>query len=233
MKWLYNLLDDFIGLLFPRTCPGCGTTLVRNENIICTECLFSIPVNNFHTETDNPVARLFWGRCVVEKAASYSEFTRNSRVRSMIHNLKYRGITEVGPEMGRMYGYTLKSSGFTEGIDIVIAVPLHRLKQRKRGYNQSLLIAQGISEATGIPLRQDILFRSMKSNTQTRKSRFERWTNVDGIFAVSGAAAIAGKHILLVDDVITTGSTIEACVNELRKTDGVKVSVVSLAYAVM
>lgn len=151
----------------------------------------------------------------------------------MIHNLKYRGKTEVGTEMGRMYGYTLKSSGFTDGVDMVMAVPLHRSRQRKRGYNQSAVIAKGISEVTGIPITPDVLVRSHKSNTQTRKSRFDRWKNVDGIFIVSDTGQIKGKHILLVDDVITTGSTIEACVNELKKTEGVRVSVVSLAYAVM
>lgn len=233
MKWLHDLFEDFISLLFPRLCPGCGNHLVRNENIFCLTCLYSIPVNNFHNEPDNPVAKLFWGRCIIEKAASFSEFTKDSRMRSIMHNLKYKGRSEVGHELGRMYGFTLKTSGFTNDIDMIMAVPLHASRQRKRGYNQSQLIASGISEMTGIPARYDVLVRLVKSKTQTRKSRFDRWMNVEGIFKVVKPGEIEGRHILLVDDVITTGSTVEACVNELKKAEGVKVSVVSMAYAVM
>lgn len=233
MKWLLDLSDDFISLLFPRLCAGCGNHLVRNEKFLCLTCLYSIPVNNFHNEPDNPVAKLFWGRCIIEKAASFSEFTRDSRMRAVMHNLKYKGRSDIGPEIGRMYGLILKSSGFTSDIDMIIAVPLHASRQRKRGYNQSQLIAAGIADTTGIPVRHDILVRLIKSKTQTRKSRFERWINVEGIFKVLKPGEIEGRHILLVDDVITTGSTIEACVNELKKEAGVRVSVVSMAYAVM
>lgn len=231
MKWLYDILDDFSGLLFPRICFGCGTHLMRNESVICTECLFSIPGNNFHNEADNPVARLFWGRCMVEKATAFSSFSRGSRIRSLIHNLKYRGITEIGTEIGRVYGHTLHTSGFTRGIDMIIPVPLHASRLRRRGYNQSELIAGGISLATGLPLALKILTRSSGSATQTKKSRYDRWANVEGIFTVTDNESLKGKHILLVDDVITTGSTIEACVNELVKAEGVKVSVAAIAYA--
>lgn len=233
MKWISDLLDDFSGLLFPRICYGCGSSLLRNERIICTECHFVIPKTNFHNEPDNPVEKLFWGRCRIERAAAYSYYNRGSRIRNLIHNLKYRGITEIGHELGMIYGQSLKSSGFMSGISFIMPVPLHPSRERSRGFNQSLLICQGLSDATSIPVLNDVLIRSEVSATQTKRSRFERWENVEGIFTVKNSSLISGRHILLIDDVITTGSTIEACVNEISKIGGVKISVAAVAVAVM
>jgi ComF family protein len=205
---------------------------MRNENLICTECYVVIPRTGYHTEEDNPVARLFWGRCLIEKAAAFSFYNKGSRIRSLIHNLKYKGVEEIGFELGRIYGLTLKSSGFTNDIDLILPVPLHESKKRIRGFNQSEIISWGISEVTGVPVDVSSLSRITVSETQTKRSRYERWINVEGIFCVSDQEGIKGKHVLLVDDVITTGSTIESCANELLKVEGVKVSVVALAYAV-
>jgi ComF family protein len=232
MSYIYDLWDDFISLLFPRLCYGCGNHLMRNENLICTECYVVIPRTGYHTFEDNPVARLFWGRCLIEKAAAFSFYNKGSRIRSLIHNLKYKGVEEIGFELGRIYGLTLKSSGFTNDIDLILPVPLHKLKKRIRGFNQSEIISKGISEATGLPVDVLSLSRINVSETQTKRSRYERWINVEGIFCVPDPKDIKGKHVLLVDDVITTGSTIESCANELLKVEGVKVSVVALAYAV-
>jgi ComF family protein len=233
MNYFYNFWDDFISLLFPRLCYACGNHLVRNENIICTECYVVIPRTGYHSEKENPVAQLFWGRCLLEKAAAFSYYNKGSRIRKLIHNLKYKGIKEIGFELGRIYGLTLKSSGFTDDIDLIIPVPLHPSKKRKRGFNQSEIISDGIADATGLPLNVTSLVRATSSETQTKRSRYERWINVEGIFKVTDAGPLKGKHILLVDDVITTGSTIESCANELFKTEGVKVSVVALAFAVI
>jgi ComF family protein len=233
MKFLYDIWDDFIGLLFPRICYGCGNHLLRNESLICTECFVMIPRTDYHSQNSNPVAQLFWGRCKIEKAAAFSYYNRGSRIRSFIHHLKYNGITEIGPELGKIYGASLKSSGFTDDIDIIIPVPLHPSKERARGFNQSELISKGVAEATGISVETGIIVRIEKSQTQTRRSRYERWTNVEGIFGISNPEKLEDRHILLVDDVITTGSTIESCTNELLKIKGVKVSVIALAYAVM
>ena len=233
MSYIYDLWDDFISLLFPRLCYGCGNHLMRNENLICTECYVVIPRTGYHMEEENPVARLLWGRCIIEKAAAFSFYNKGSRIRSLIHNLKYKGIKEIGFELGRIYGLSLKSSGFTSDIDLIIPVPLHQSKKRIRGFNQSELISKGISEATGLPVDVLSLSRIAVSETQTKRSRYERWINVEGIFSVSVPDGLKGKHILLVDDVITTGSTIESCANELLKIEGVKVSVVALAYAVI
>ena len=233
MNYLYDLWDDFISLLFPRLCYACGNHLLRNESLICTGCYVIIPRANYHLDIENPVAQLFWGRCLIERAAAFSFYSKGSRIRNLIHNLKYKGIKEVGYELGRIYGQSLKSSGFTSGIDLIIPVPLLISKKRQRGFNQSESISNGIAEATGLPVNTDSLARIRISATQTNRSRYERWTNVEGIFSILEADALRGRHILLVDDVITTGSTIESCANELLKVEGVKVSVVALAFAVV
>ena len=233
MNWLYDLWDDFISLLFPRLCYACGNQLIRNESLICTECFVVIPRTNYHFVEDNPVAQLFWGRCLIEKAAAFSYYNKGSRIRKLIHNLKYKGIREIGYELGRIYGLSLKESGFTNDIDMIIPVPLHPMKERIRGFNQSETISMGIADVTRLPVDIKSLARILVSATQTKRSRYERWTNVEGIFQVIDSATIMGKHVLLVDDVITTGSTIESCTNELLKVEGVKVSVVALAFAVV
>jgi ComF family protein len=232
MNFLYDLWDDLISLLFPRICYGCGNHLLRNEDIICTDCYISIPRTNFHKVRDNPVAQLFWGRCLIEKAAAFSFYTRGSRIRKLLHNLKYNGIKEIGPEMGRIYAHSLRDSGFFVDIDMIVPVPLHPSKQRKRGFNQSEYISSGISEVAGLPVDLKSLRRISASDTQTKRSRYERWMNVEGIFEVSDQEVFRGKHVLLVDDVITTGSTIESCAMELLKIEDCKVSVVALAVSV-
>ena len=233
MNWLYDLWDDFFSLLFPRLCYACGNQLMRNESLICTECFVVIPRTNYHFIEDNPVAQLFWGRCLIEKAAAFSYYNKGSRIRKLIHNLKYNGIREIGYDLGRLYGLSLKTSGFINDIDIIIPVPLHPVKKRIRGFNQSETISMGIADATHLPVDLKSLARVLVSATQTKRSRYERWTNVEGIFQVIDSKSIMGKHILLVDDVITTGSTIESCTNELLKIEGVKVSAVALAFAVV
>jgi ComF family protein len=233
MDYIYDFWDDFISLLFPRLCYACGNHLMRNESLICTECYVAIPRTNYHCIHDNPVEQLFWGRCMIEKAAAFSYYNKGSRIRKLIHNLKYKGIKEVGFELGRIYGLSLKASGFTDDIDLVVPVPLHPAKKRQRGFNQSEIISLGIADATGLSIDFDTLLRKVVSATQTKRSRYERWTNVEGIFQIAEARSIAGKHILLVDDVITTGSTIESCTIELLKLERVKVSVVALAFAVV
>lgn len=233
MNFLYHLLDDFLSLLFPRLCQACGNHLLRNENLICIECYISIPKTNYHLTNDNPVEQLFWGRCMIEKAAAFSFYNRGSRIRKLIHNLKYKGIREIGYEMGKIYAMALKTSGFTEDIDIIVPVPLHPLKKRMRGFNQSEDISKGVADITGLPLEVKSLKRIAVSDTQTKRTRYDRWMNVEGIFEITDHNIFKGKHVLLVDDVITTGSTIESCANELLKIENVKVSVIALAAVVL
>jgi ComF family protein len=232
MSYISDLWDDVLSLLFPRLCYGCGNHLMRNEKLICTECYILIPRTNYHLEADNPVEQLFWGRCRIEKAAAFSFYNRDSRIRRLIHNLKYKGVRDIGSELGRIYGLALSKSKFLEGVDLIIPVPLHPSKKRIRGFNQAEIISDGISEAAGIPVDFKTLERITLTGTQTKKSRYERWINVEGIFNISDKSVLNGKHILLVDDVITNGSTIESCTNELLKCEGVRVSVAALAVAV-
>lgn len=198
---------------------------------MCTECLLSMARTDFHLRRDNMLEQAFWGRCPVERAAAFSVYNRGSRIRKLMHALKYDGRKEIGKMLGELYGSTLAESGFMEGIDMIVPVPLSAERERKRGYNQSELIAQGLSASSRVPVRKDILQRTGKSESQIRRGRYERWENVEGMFAVRKPSEIIGKHILVADDVITTGSTIEACVIALHQAGEVKVSVVAMAAA--
>lgn len=227
-----RFIDDLVSLFYPRTCMSCGNTLFRHEETICTFCLFHLPKTHFHKEADNPVSRIFWGRVNLVSAAAFYNFGKGGKVQHLIHQLKYKNHPEVGVYIGKLYGIELQESSFFNGIDLVIPVPLHPLRQRKRGYNQSEQFAIGL--CTSMPARLDVhaLYRTFASETQTRKSRFSRWENVKEIFAIRDEENLQGKHILLVDDVITTGATIEACAAMLLKVPGVKVSVAAIACTI-
>lgn len=223
--------DDFLSLFFPRLCLACSAHLVRGEKVLCTGCLLSMAKTDFHLKRNNTLEQAFWGRCLVERAAAFSVYNRGSRIRKLIHALKYKGRTETGNTLGELYGNILKESGFMVDIDFIVPVPLHPARQRERGYNQSDYIAYGLSEATGVSVKKNIIRRSDQTGSQTKRDRYERWENVKSLFVVPDPEAITGKHILVVDDVITTGSTMEACVNALHEAGEVKVSLVALAAA--
>jgi ComF family protein len=226
-----GLVKDFFQLFFPNNCISCQSQLVRNEEIICTNCLYHLPRTNFHLREDNPVAKTFWGRVPLERATAYYYFGKGSKFRKLIHKLKYNGHREIGIFLGKHFAGELAKTGFLEDIQVIVPVPLHPAKERKRGYNQSFYIALGMSQASGIPLNTKTLLRVAESETQTRKGRFERWKNVGEIFSVKHHQTFENHHILLVDDVITTGATMEACTHTLLSIPGTRVSVAALAYA--
>lgn len=234
-RWnnIFRIADDFLSLLFPRLCQVCGEPLVRNEKIICTSCMIDIPLTNFHRIRDNRLEKSFYGRCYIEKAAAWAFYRQGGKAQKLVHRLKYGGVKPIGPFLGSLYGNILKESEFREGLECIVTVPLHRSKERKRGFNQSDLIAEGMASALGIPFYGNVLKRIQASESQTNKHRYDRWENVEGIFIVNKEDHIEGKHILLVDDVITTGSTMEACATELLKTRNVRVSVAAIATAVL
>jgi len=223
--------DDFLSLFFPRLCLACSVHLVRGEKVLCTECLLSMARTDFHLRRDNPLEQAFWGRCMIERAAAFSVYNRGSRIRKLIYALKYSGRKEIGKMLGELYGTILSESGFMHDIDIIVPVPLHPARQRKRGYNQSEYIAYGLSEATKVAVKNNIIRRIEQTDSQTKRGRYERWENVKGLFFVPEPQEIRGKHILVVDDVITTGSTMEACINALHEAGDIKVSIVALAAA--
>ena len=224
------MINDFFNLIFPKICFACNGVLLKHEKTICTSCQYSLPKTNYHLDKENPLTRVFWGRVDVQNASAYYFFKKKGRVQNLLHQLKYKGAKEVGERIGELYGFDLLKSSWIESIDCIIPVPLNPKKLRKRGYNQSEYFAKGLSKSTKKDLETTILYRNKHSDTQTKKSRFNRWENVSEIFSVNNSEQIVGKHILLVDDVVTTGATIEACVNALLKVD-CKVSIVTIASA--
>jgi ComF family protein len=222
-----NLLE----LLFPTLCVTCGNRLVTQEKFLCIDCWDDLPVTNFHFNTENKVAQLFWGRAKIENATSFFAYNKGSNYQHLIHFIKYKGLKELGFETGRRFGIELSASPEFNSIDFVVPVPLHPKKQKQRGYNQSEWIARGISKSMKKTVSVNNLQRKLHTSTQTRKNRYERWENVDNIFEVVRPGEFAGKHILLIDDVVTTGSTLESCAVQLLQIKDVKVSIATLAYA--
>lgn len=228
---MLKLLNDLFSVFFPRLCCACKQPLVGNEKILCTYCYAHLPRTGYHSDFHNPVYQSFWGRAEVEFATSFLFFTQGNAVQKLLHLLKYHGHSEIGTYLGRQFGLELQELPHFREIQMIVPVPLHKKKQRKRGYNQSQMIAEGMAEILPAKVRQDILYRRKYTNTQTRKSRWDRWKNVEDIFEVRRPDDFAGIHFLLVDDVLTTGATLEACVHALKKIPGAKVSVATIAFA--
>lgn len=226
---LKQYLQGFFSIIYPPTCAACGNVLYYNENVLCFKCYIELPRTSFHSDPDNEVARLLWGRIPFKNATSFIYFDKESRYRNILHELKYKGQQQVGLEMGRFFGLELRETLFAKA-DLIIPVPLHISKYRKRGYNQSTLIANGISEVLKIPVRTDLLLRRSNTKTQTHKSRFDRWINVQDTFHIQQTPVLENKYVLLIDDVITTGATMEACANALLSVTGVTLSIASLAF---
>lgn len=223
------MLNDFLSLIFPKVCASCGKSLFKKEESICAYCLYHLPKTNFHLYSDNPVVKLFWGRTTIYSASSLYSFSKGSKVQHLIHQLKYRGKKEIGISLGKYYGNELKNSPLFSSSTIVLPVPLHPKKLKKRGYNQSEMFAQGLSESMSAENPNEVLIRTYASETQTKKSRFARWKNVEEVFKITSPEKITGKHILLVDDVVTTGATLEACANKILEIPDTKVSVATIA----
>lgn len=234
MKFLLGAKDRasaFFGLFFPRCCVVCGKPLAKGEDCICIMCGINLPRTDYHLRKDNPMEQLFWGKLPLERGTSFFFYRKGCDYRHILHQLKYKGEKEIGVVMGRNVAAELLASGFFEGIDLIIPVPLHPKRKKERGYNQSEWFAKGISVATGIPMNTESVVRQEHTETQTRKSVFERWENVDGIFLVNSDETLAGKHVLIVDDVLTTGSTITSCASCLNGIKGLRISVLTLAVA--
>lgn len=224
-------LGDFIDVIYPSACVGCQTPLVGNESNICTFCLFELPKTDYHKIPDNIILKAFSGRCILQKATSYLHFSKGGIVQALLHALKYRGRTEIGELIGGMAGIELYQDGYFDDIDFVVPIPLHPEKLDKRGYNQSEILASAIADNSNLILNTDNLIRVEFTETQTRKSRFARWLNVETVFKVCETELFKNKHILLVDDVVTTGSTVEGCVVQMERIPGIKISLFTLAYA--
>ena len=231
MNLFFKYIHHFIELIYPNNCYACGAALQKGEEIICTKCLYNLPKTHYHkTPEQNPVAELFYGLTSIKYATAYYVFDKGSIYRPLIHHLKYKNAPEIGVGMGKYFGGELNGSAFDE-IDLLVPVPLHPAKKRIRGYNQSDAIVAGMSESTGIEADYKSLIRHVFTETQTKKNLTERRENVKSVFAVKNPEAFKGKHVLIIDDVVTTGSTLVACADEILKIPGTTVSIACLAVA--
>ncbi|MCI7140210.1 phosphoribosyltransferase family protein [Alistipes sp.] len=232
MSILSELFGDLAALLFPRHCAVCGAPLVRGERTVCTLCRTTAPMTGYWREADNPVFRRCWGLIPVERASGFLFFVRGSGWRKLIHSFKYRGAWRTAREMGAWYGRFLAESGLYDDVDLVVPLPLHPFKRCRRGYNQSEYLAEGIARQLGVPVERHAVYRRRNTASQARKALRERAANVEGAFAVRRPERLAGRHVLLVDDVMTTGSTLIACAAEmLRAVPDCRISLAAFAVS--
>jgi len=228
---MLSYLIDFISLFYPRWCKCCKRTLACGEEYICLYCLASLAETDFHTYKDNPLEMVFAGRVAISRAAAYCFFRKGGTIQAIVHELKYNGCKKVGSYLGYLFGLTLREYEDFNSVDVIIPIPLHKKKLKKRGYNQSYYIAKGIAEAMSKQVNATSLIRIIDTATQTKKSRYDRWENVSNIFQITDHEELKDKHILLVDDIVTTGSTIESAAQQLLSISGTKVSIACLGYA--
>jgi ComF family protein len=226
-----NIFHDFLNLFFPDLCTVCNERLSEGEQYICTDCLLLLPKTNFHLQPDNRLEQFLAGRIPFQHIAAYAHYVKGGRIQQIIHELKYNHNPHIGRFIGELCGENIESSNFISTIDLIVPVPLHPKKQKKRGYNQSLEICKGISSITGIPIDNETLIRTINNPSQTKNSRFDRWKNVENIFSLTNESTFENKHILLVDDVITTGSTIESCAKEILRSKNCQISIYAVGTA--
>ena len=224
MKWI----SDLIELIFPRHCYVCGEVLSRQEQDVCLDCLYKLPkIEKIHL---SELEKVFWGRFDVERVTAYFYYQKESPYNRLLHKMKYGNHPEVGMRLALMAAEQLSKEGFFDGIDAIVPLPLSKKKRRQRGYNQCDYIAEGLSQTTGIPVLKDCVVRNKSNETQTHKTRDERWRNVERIFSLANPGLIEGKHILLIDDILTTGATLTNCAIAIKSGCNCRISVFTLAY---
>lgn len=231
MNKVSSYFHDFIALIFPELCQACGGNLVSNEDVICINCVYDLPYTNFHQQPDNVVARQLWGRIDLQNVYTLLYFVKGGKVQNMMHQFKYKNMPRIGNRLGEVAGKQLAGAERFQDIDFIIPVPLHPRKLKIRGYNQSAQFAEGLAENMNATVDIGNLIRLKHTDTQTKKSRFSRYENMKDVFGVIDPKKLEGKHVLLVDDIITTGATLEACGLQLLKIPGLKLSLAAIAYA--
>ncbi|CAN5855885.1 ComF family protein [soil metagenome] len=226
-----NIFADTMHLFYPHICAGCGSDLISKDNLLCITCISDLPHTHFELHENNPIEKIFTGRMPVRAAHSEFYFSKGQLVQHLIHLLKYKGNKAIGHYMGELLGNSILQGGRFSNIDFLVPLPLYADKELRRGYNQAEIICKGIHAATKIPIMVNNVVRKRPTETQTRKHRAERWQNVAGSFRIEHAHKLIGKNILLVDDVITTGATLEACGQFILQIPGTSVSFAALAHA--
>ncbi|MDI6048552.1 ComF family protein [Flavobacterium sp. XS2P24] len=225
------MFESIINLFFPKVCSGCSSFLLSNENVICTVCRHDIPLTNHHLNPENDAFKKFYGRIPVLHTSALFYFHKKGIVQELIHNLKYKGHEEIGAILGEWYAEDLKTIKLLQSVDEIIPVPLHRRKLKERGYNQVTAFGTALSSSLNIDYNDSLLIRNVYSKTQSKKNLLGRTEGIESTFDVSFTEKDHNKHFLLIDDVITTGSTLEACSRALLKIPGSKISIVCMAMA--
>jgi ComF family protein len=226
-----EIKDSLLQLVFPHVCDGCGSDTLNEESQLCLRCLAALPETNFENHAGNPVEKMFWGRLRLAGAAARYYFTKESLIQRLMHQFKYRGNKDLGFQLGRLMGLALKESGRFSTAEALVPLPLFPAKEKKRGYNQATVLCEGIAEVLHLPVLKTVINRPEHTETQTKKGRIERWKNMEGKFVLANPDEIRNKHVLLIDDVVTTGATLEACGNELLKAVNVILSIATLCQA--
>ncbi|MBS1916312.1 MAG: ComF family protein [Bacteroidetes bacterium] len=225
-----QIVHSLSHLFFPHTCAGCGSDLLNADQLLCLKCSNDLPLTHFDLYANNPIEKIFFGRCNIKNAMSLLYFTKDSSLQNLLHQLKYKGKKEIGFYFGKLMGNSILYTQRFAAIDALIPVPLFASREKRRGYNQATVLCDGIAEILKTPVLKNVLVRTNATETQTHKTRIERWQNMEGRFELKNYDAVANKHFLLVDDVITTGATLEACAQEILSAEGTKVSIATLAY---
>ncbi|MFC6996547.1 ComF family protein [Rufibacter roseus] len=228
---LQSLVHDFLALIYPEHCRACGGELAMGEEVICSHCRIKLPFTDFHLHPkDNLLHQVFWGRVPIQLATAFLLFQEKGRVQRLLHQLKYKGQEEVGEVLGRWHGAALKVQPDFSSVEVVVPVPLHKSKLRQRGYNQVASYAKAVAAALEVPVADDALRKNKLIRTQTKKNRQERWESMRLLYSIHKAELVHGKHVLLLDDVVTTGATVEACADALLQAGASAVSVGAIAY---
>ena len=225
------MLKSIVNLFFPKVCYACHNLLNDNEDTICMDCRHDLPITNFHFDNNDSVQKALYGRAKIENGTALFRFEKKGNVQRLIHNLKYKDHEHIGFVLGNWLGGELKTLESYKNIDAVIPVPLHKNKLRKRGYNQVALFGQQVAEALNADYLDDVLVKVTNTKSQVNKKRLARWTNSDELFTLKNIEAIDNKHILVVDDIITTGATLEACISVLNQAKNIKISIATMAIA--
>ena len=226
-----RFFNEIKNIFYPNICLNCETVLSINEKQLCTLCLFNLPLTNYLKNNDKSVEKIFYGRVKIERATAFLFYNKKGITQTLIHKLKYKGYEEIGGFFGDWFGEILKDNNSFNNIDYIIPVPLHKKRQKVRGYNQLTKFGERLSINMNKPFLENILIKKASSKTQTKKSRLERIKNVNKLFFLTDLEIFQNKHILLIDDIITTGATIEACANELFLTKNIKISIISMAIS--
>lgn len=233
MKTLITDIANSVShLLFPHNCLGCSTDILNADDLLCAKCFSDLPETNFAASANNPIERIFFGRLNIEQATASYYFTKDSLLQHLLKQLKYKSNQEIGLYLGKLLGHHLKTSGRFNSVDVLVPLPLNKKKQYKRGYNQAEIICKGIITEFNRPIINHVSVRSVFTESQTTENRISRWQNMEGVFDVTNESEIEGKHILLVDDVITTGATLESCGSKILNVKNTKLSIACVAFTI-